>query len=140
MSVCLFVCLLSVVCLFRVISRTAGPILVFNMSNEPEGSRLTLGLLYFPKKILEKVKKRPKMELPGFFRKKFTFNQKFYREKVKMLSGNLCHTSSYVYCLLESVRKLGENILKRVKNGQKYVKNWHFSSNVTFPPKRLNRF
>ena len=55
----------------------------------------------------------------GFFRKKNTFNQKFNREKVKMFSGNLCHTSSYIYCPLESLRKLGENIVKRVKKGQK---------------------
>ena len=74
---------------------------MFNISNEPELSWLTLGLLYFPKKKLEKVKKRPKMEVPGFFFEKIHFQSKILSRKSENVLGQLM---SYEYLSILSTR------------------------------------
>ena len=71
------------------ISETTQPILTYNISNWPELSQECLGLLYFPKKILEKVQKRPKMDLPGFFFEKNHFQSKILSRKSENVIGQL---------------------------------------------------
>ena len=83
------VCVCVYVCMFPMISKTTQPILTYNISNWPELSQECLGLLYFPKKILEKVQKRPKMDLPGFFFEKNHFQSKILSRKSENVIGQL---------------------------------------------------
>ena len=52
---------------FACYSKTVGPILMFNISNDPSGCKLILGLLCFPEKYIKKVKNFKKQVKMAFF-------------------------------------------------------------------------